>query len=117
MRVLYLGIGWLAVGFAFVGVFLPILPTVPFLLIALWAFGRSSERLRARLLADPVFGPDIRRWQERGAIRRSAKVLSLTAMTASVALSLAIGVPPQAVTIQAAVLTAVGLFILSRPEA
>ena len=116
MRVLYLGIGWLAVGCALIGAFLPILPTVPFLLIALWAFGRSSERMRERLLADPVFGPDIRRWQERGAIRRPAKMLSVLAMSASVAISVALGVPMRAVAIQATILAAVALFILTRPE-
>ena len=112
-----LGVGWLAVGCALIGVFLPILPTVPFLLIALWAFGRSSERLREKLLADPVFGPDIRRWQERGAIRRSAKLLSVTAMAGSVAISLALGVPARAVIIQAIILSAVAVFIITRPEA
>lgn len=117
MRLIYLGVGWLAVGCALIGVFLPILPTVPFLLIALWAFGRSSERLREKLLADPVFGPDIRRWQERGAIRRSAKLLSVTAMAGSVAISLALGVPARAVIIQAIILSAVAVFIITRPEA
>ena len=96
MRIIYLGIGWFGVGCALIGAFLPIVPTVPFLLVALWAFGRSSERLRQRLLADPVFGPDIRRWQERGAIRRPAKLLSVLAMSSSVAISLLIGVPAQA---------------------
>lgn len=117
MRAVYLGIGWLATGCAVIGAFLPILPTVPFLLVALWAFGRSSERMRERLLADPVFGPDIRRWQERGAIRRGAKVLSVAAMSASVVISLALGVPVRAVAIQATILVMVALFILTRPEA
>ena len=117
MRVVYLGVGWLAVSCAFIGAFLPILPTVPFLLVALLAFGRSSDRLRERLLADPVFGPDIRRWQERGAIRRGAKILAVVAMSASVAISLALGVPVQAVAVQATILAAVALFIITRPEA
>lgn len=79
MRVVYLGVGWLAVSCAFIGAFLPILPTVPFLLVALWAFGRSSDRLRERLLADPVFGPDIRRWQGVAPFGAALKILSVVA--------------------------------------
>ena len=116
MRWLYLSIGWLAVACATIGAFLPILPTVPFLLIALWAFSRSSERLRQRLLSDPVFGPDIRRWQERGAIRRSAKIFSIIAMAGSVAIAAFLGLSTAAITAQAAVLACVAAFIATRPE-
>ncbi|SDD46713.1 hypothetical protein SAMN05421538_101668 [Paracoccus isoporae] len=117
MRWLYLAIGWIAVACATVGAFLPILPTVPFLLVALWAFSRSSDRLRRRLLADPVFGPDIRRWQERGAIRRPAKILAVLAMAASVGIATFLGLPVMAIAVQALLLTAVAGFIVTRPEA
>ncbi|MDO5603766.1 MAG: YbaN family protein [Paracoccus sp. (in: a-proteobacteria)] len=116
MRLVYLGIGWAAVGLALIGTFLPIMPTVPFLLIAIWAFGRSSERLRQKLLNDPVFGPDIRRWHERGAIRRSAKVLAISAMSASIVISWAVGLPPVALAGQTAILAAVAVYIATRPE-
>lgn len=117
IRIIWLAVGWIAVGLAFIGVLLPIMPTVPFLLVAIWAFGRSSERLRQRLLADPVFGPDIKRWHERGAIRRSAKILATTAMTASVFISLWLGVPVYVVAVQAIVLLSIAVFIVTRPEA
>ncbi|MFD1795123.1 DUF454 domain-containing protein [Paracoccus aurantiacus] len=116
MRLIYLTIGWIAVGCAVVGAVLPIVPTVPFLLVALWAFSRSSERLRQRLLADPTFGPDIRHWQERGAIRRPAKVMAIVAMAGSVAIGLLMHLPALAITAQAIVLSAVSLFIVTRPE-
>ncbi|AUM75070.1 YbaN family protein [Paracoccus jeotgali] len=116
MRLIYLSIGWLAVGIAVLGAFLPILPTVPFLLIALWAFGRSSERLHQKLLNDPVFGPDIKRWQERGAIRRPAKILALSAMLGSVLLAALLGVCPPILAVQALVLASVAVFIATRPE-
>ncbi len=117
MRLFYLVLGWLAVSFAFIGAFLPVIPTVPFLLVALWAFGRSSERLKQRLLSDPVFGPDIRRWQERGAIRRPAKILAVLAMAGSVVIVVLVGVPVAVAAIQATILTLVAAFIVTRPEA
>ena len=51
-----LGIGWIAVGLAALGAFLPLLPTVPFLLVAAWAFGRSSVRLHGWLYNNRMFG-------------------------------------------------------------
>ncbi len=116
-HIIWLTVGWIAVGFAFIGLLLPIVPTVPFLLVAIWAFGRSSERLRERLLSDPVFGPDIRKWQERGAIRRSAKVFATVAMMFSVLISLWLGMPAYVVAIQAVILLSVAAFIVTRPEA
>ena len=117
MRLIYLAIGWVAVSCAVVGAFLPILPTVPFLLVALWAFSRSSEKLRQRLLSDPVFGPDIRRWQERGAIRRSAKVMAVAAMTGSVMIAYFLDVPHLVLIAQATILGLVAIYIVTRAEA
>lgn len=115
-RIIYLIIGWIAVACALVGTILPIVPTVPFLLVAAWAFGQSSEELRQKLLSHPVFGPDIRRWQERGAIRRPAKILAVVAMAGSVVITAALDAPVYALVLQAAVLTMVSVFIVSRPE-
>ena len=115
-RIIYLSIGWLAVGCGVLGTFLPIIPTVPFLLIAVWAFGRSSDHLRERLLSNPVFGPDIRRWQEQGAIRRPAKFLAVGMMAASVGIAALLHIPAYAIALQASILGVAALFILSRPD-
>jgi hypothetical protein len=56
-----------------VGVFLPLLPTTPFLLLAGACFVRSSPRLHARLLAHPRLGPYLERWQKDRSIPRAAK--------------------------------------------
>lgn len=56
-----------------IGVFVPGLPTVPFLLVAAWAGGRGWPALEAWLLNHPRHGPHIRRWRERGAVPRRAK--------------------------------------------
>src|SRR5690606_4026642 len=55
------------------GAVLPVLPTVPFLLVAAWAASRGWPSLEARLLAHPKHGPYIVRWRERGAVPRKAK--------------------------------------------
>ncbi len=65
-----------------IGIVLPGLPTVPFVLLSAFAAARGSQRLHARLLADPRFGPMIRDWQAQGAVGRRAKWLATTMMSA-----------------------------------
>ncbi len=64
-----------------VGIVVPGLPTVPFVLLSAFAAARGSRRLHARLLADRRFGPMIRDWQAQGAVSRRAKWLATTMMT------------------------------------
>jgi hypothetical protein len=60
-----------------VGVFLPLLPTTPFLLIAAACFMRSSDRHYQWLISHKVFGPYIRNYREHGAVTRHAKIVTL----------------------------------------
>jgi microcystin-dependent protein/uncharacterized membrane protein YbaN (DUF454 family) len=87
-RALWLGLGYAAVALGVIGIFLPLLPTVPFMILAAFAFANSSPALEARLLAHPRFGPHIRVWRERGAISRRGKAMALTALAASAILGL-----------------------------
>ena len=80
-RLIYLGVGWLSLGMAIAGVILPILPTTPMLLVAVWAFGRSSPELAERIRSHRIFGPPIRDWQDNGVISLKAKALALGIMT------------------------------------
>ncbi|ATI80485.1 YbaN family protein [Sphingobium yanoikuyae] len=78
--------GWLVAGLlliavGFVGIFVPLLPTTDFLLLALPCFARSSPRLEAWLLDHPRFGASIRAWREKRAILRRAKVMACLGMT------------------------------------
>ena len=117
MRHLWLAVGWTFAALGVVGIALPIMPTVPFLLVAAWAFARSSPALQKRILDHPSYGPHVRAWQERGAVGPLAKAWAIIAMTGGVGLSAYVGMPPVVVGVQAAICAAVAVFLLSRPSA
>ena len=71
-----LGVVSLSLGVA--GIFLPLLPTTPFLLLAAWAFVRSSPRLYAWLINHPHLGEYIRNFRENHAIPLRVKVVSVS---------------------------------------
>lgn len=112
---LVLGTGFVVLGF--VGAFLPVLPTTPFLILAAACFARSSPRLENWLLQHPRFGPLLRDWRARGAIPRKAKLLALGGMTFGFALFWLGGHPGPLLTAIVALLMAVGLvYVWSRPS-
>ena len=115
-KYIYLALGWLFTGLGFLGVFLPILPTTPFLLIAGWAFGNSSERLRAWLYNHPKVGPTLQAWYEHGAISRKAKALSFTCMSLSLAYLIYKGYSPYILIPTGLTMACVAAFVLTRPE-
>lgn len=115
-RIVYLVFGCLFVGLGFIGAFLPLLPTVPFLLLALWCFARSSQRFHDWLYHHPRFGPPLRDWDQHGVIPVRAKILSTAMMVVSMAIMLAVtNLSVWTYGGIAAVLTLVSLYILSRP--
>ncbi|MBN1479693.1 YbaN family protein [candidate division KSB1 bacterium] len=74
---LLIAAGCLALGLGVLGIFLPLLPTTVFLLIAAACFARSSERLYQWLLNHRWFGPIIRNWREHKAISLRGKIFML----------------------------------------
>lgn len=113
----YRCLGGLAVGLAAAGLVLPVLPTTPFLLVALWAFARGAPDWADRLRAHRRYGSMIRDWEERGAIPRGAKVLAVLVMAASLGLLAAISSNVLIVGVVAAVLTGAAAFVVTRPSA
>jgi uncharacterized protein len=71
-----------------VGVFLPVLPTTPFILLAAFCYSRASLRFHTMVLENRVFGPAIREWHETRTIPRRAKCLGLAMMAASFTVSI-----------------------------
>ncbi len=115
MRRLYLAAGLLFVGMGAIGAFLPIMPTVPFLLVAVFCFARSNPEWEQRILDHPVWGPQVRDWQERRAISRRAKVLAIGAMTTGAVVTwYTLGEPW--VWISVAILLIAGTWIATRAE-
>ena len=116
-RLIYLGIGWLSLGMAIAGVILPILPTTPFLLVAVWAFGKSSPELAEKIRNHRVFGPQVRDWQDHGVISPKAKLLAITIMSAMGGWLWVYGNLPAWLTLLIiAVMAGAGLFVGSRPS-
>ena len=115
-RLPWIILGWLCVVLGFIGVALPILPTTPFLILAAIAFGKSSPRLRAWLLAHPVFGGPIRDWDSNGAIRPRIKILACTTMALIFLVSLLSGLGPVILLVQALAMGGGATFILTRPN-
>ncbi|WP_306753440.1 YbaN family protein [Paracoccus actinidiae] len=116
MRPLWYAAGLLSLALGIVGIALPVVPTVPFLLLAAAAFARSSPQLERRILNHPTYGPPVRAWRERGAISRLAKIWATLAMGCGVGFSLFVGMPVWVVATQAAICTAIAAYLVSRPE-
>lgn len=116
MRRIYLVIGLLLVALGFIGAFLPVLPTTPFLILAAACFTRSSTRLENWLLDHRVFGQALREWRRRGAIPKKAKLAALIGSSAGFLLFL-LGHPgPWPLAAAAAVILAGLVYVFSRPS-
>lgn len=81
----------------FVGIFIPGLPTVPFMILAAWAASRGWPQLERWLLNHQRYGPYINRWRERGAVPRRAKISATLMMFLSVMVLITTGVPGWAI--------------------
>ena len=116
-RPFYLAAGWLCVGLASLGVIFPVLPTTPFLLVAVWAFTRASPALAERIRTHPRFGPYVVAWESYGVIPPVAKAAAVLMMTASFSwLTFATDTPLPVLMALGTILTAVSVYILSRPS-
>ncbi|MGX9419063.1 YbaN family protein [Vibrio sp. WJH972] len=68
---------------AFIGVFLPGLPTVPFLLLAAWLSAKGSERLHKWIYAHAILGPLLINWERYGTISRKSKIIAVLMLIVS----------------------------------
>lgn len=115
-RWIWAGLGLISVGLGVVGLFLPLLPTTPFMILAAGLFAKSSPRLHDWLLGHRLFGPAIRDWRDNRAIAPKAKRGAILAMAAAFGLSAVLGLPTRVLAVQAVVLVVMGTWILTRPN-
>ena len=118
MRWLLQALACLCLLLAAIGVVLPVMPTVPFLVAAAWAAARSSPRLHGWLLTHTRFGPYLRDWNVAGVVPRRAKWFS-TAMMGGSAASMPVFIPAEwglVVVVPAAGMVAVLVWLWRRPE-
>ncbi len=114
-RYAYLLMGWLALILGGVGIFLPILPTVPFMILAAFCFARSSPKLESWLLEHEKFGHHITAWRVHGAISRKGKIMALMAFAFSAIMAILFAPNPyHYIPIIAALIG--GTWIWMRPE-
>lgn len=97
--------GLFFVGCAYIGAIVPGIPTTVFLMLALWCFSKSSEKLRNWIWEHPIFGPYVQDWTEKRIYPTKAKWIMLTCCAASYAWLIYIALKPIA-------LISIALFML-----
>ena len=80
LKYLYLAVGFFLFALGFVGIFLPVLPTVLFWIGAVWCFARSSQKMYDKIIAWPKVGPQIQAYLDQGIISRKGKFLACGSM-------------------------------------
>lgn len=115
-RLFYRIVAVSAVGAGSLGIFLPILPTTPFLLVALWAASKGSPDLHARIRHHPRFVKTLDAWEHEGAVPTRAKWLACVVMLASWHVLLWTGAPDWLLVSMAVFFAGLALFLLTRPS-
>ncbi len=84
MKLVYVTLGSTALALGILGIFLPLLPTTPFLLLAAWCYCNGSDRLYGWLMTHPLFGLYIRNYRLKRAITLGSKITALSLMFAAI---------------------------------
>ncbi|MCB1644860.1 MAG: YbaN family protein [Pseudomonadales bacterium] len=114
IRILLIVAGTLCVGLGVLGIFLPLLPTTPFLLLAAACYVRSSDRLYQKLINHRVFGPLILNWREHRSIPRQSKLVAMGLIVVTFSISIFVVMPHLYGKLALGGMGIFGLFCLSR---
>ena len=107
-RSIYKPLGLLFLALGVIGIFLPILPSTPFVLLAAWFFAQSSEKWHRKLLSSELFGPMIRNWETNRCISLRTKIVGIAAMVVAGSASIVFAIDDPILKIATASLMAVG---------
>ena len=94
VRILFNIAGAIALALGLLGIFLPLLPTTPFVLLAAACFARGSERFHQWLLANRTFGPMVNEWERHRSLPYRTKVTAIVLMSLTMAVSIVFFVRP-----------------------
>ena len=112
-RTFFLVIGFVSLGLGVLGMFLPVLPTTPFLLLASAMFLRSSEKWANWLFNHKIFGRPIRNYMENRAVDRRSKIAAMVLLWATILISVWIIDKTWLKLMLTAIATAVSVHVLS----
>jgi len=110
-------LAWISLALGVLGIFLPLLPTTPFILVAAYGFSKSSERFHQWLLNHKVFGRLVRDWENNGVIRLNAKILATVSIVLMLSTSfyfVRLAIMPMVMILLS--VTCVMIFIWTRPS-
>jgi len=111
------GLGVFFVALGTVGIFVPGLPTTPFLLLAAACYSRGDPVAREKLVSHPRYGPALRAWFDHGAVSRRAKVLATVVMSISVSIGIYVsGMTLGLASLVVATVACVAVWLWMRPE-
>ena len=117
MKIIFIILGWFFVLLGVIGIFLPVMPTTIFMILALAAFAESSPRFHDWLYHHALFGPPLQQWKKYRVIPPVAKIMSVTMMTGSLLyVSLFTAIPNYIDLIIGIGFALIAWFILSKPS-
>jgi hypothetical protein len=113
-RMLYIAFGWGSFALGIIGLLLPLVPTTPFMLVAAWAFSRSSPRFHQWLYHHPRFGPPVRNWHTDRAVPWPVKAAAYVSMLASLTYAAFFANVHWAVPVATGAVVLVAVYFISR---
>lgn len=116
MRGIWFVCGLVSVILGVIGIPLPLLPTVPFFLLAAFCFARSSEMAHSWLINHKSFGPPIKDWKRTGAIKTPVKIYATIFIAFGFSISVFLALKPWLLLLQFTILSGVTVFLWTRPH-
>lgn len=107
-------LGWFFVVLGTIGIFLPILPTTPFMILALAIFAKSSPRFHAMLLQNRWIGDDLKRWEKFKCMKTKTKLRAMSLVVVTFFISIIILIGKTNLQLMLVVIGLILLFFISR---